>query len=96
MDSQTETIARDDARHRYILRTEDGTEAGHIEFHETGGVIDMPHTIVDEAYNGRGYGSKLVRFALDDARGRGLRVKPTCPFVDAWITKHPEYEDLRA
>lgn len=96
MDSHTETIARDDARHRYILRTEDGTEAGYIEFHEDGRVIDMPHTIVDPKFEGRGYGTKLVRFALDDARGRGLKVKPTCPFIARYIDKHEEYQDLLA
>ena len=36
-----------------------------------------------------------VEVALDDVRAAGERqVLPLCPFVKAWIGKHPEYEDL--
>ncbi|MGA4670174.1 GNAT family N-acetyltransferase [Propionibacteriaceae bacterium Y1923] len=95
MSEHNQSIVRDDARHRYILSA-DGVEAGYIEFHEADGVIDMPHTIVDEAFGGRGYGKDLARFAFDDARERGLKVKPTCPFLDRFMQKTPEYQDLRA
>jgi predicted GNAT family acetyltransferase len=43
---------------------------------------------------GHGHGSTLVRAALDDVRARGLSVIPLCPFVKAYIEKHPEYADL--
>ncbi|GAA3480437.1 hypothetical protein GCM10018966_049670 [Streptomyces yanii] len=42
----------------------------------------------------RGLGGLLARGALDDARTRGLRVLPYCPFIRGWIGKHPEYADL--
>jgi hypothetical protein len=35
-----------------------------------------------------------VRAALDDARERGLRVVPICPFVDDYVRRHPAYADL--
>jgi uncharacterized protein len=35
-----------------------------------------------------------VRGALDDMRARGLKVAPVCPFVAAYIRRHPEYADL--
>lgn len=95
MTEHNASIARHDERHRYVL-TADGAEAGYIEFHEADGVIEMPHTIVDEAFGGRGYGKDLARFAFDDARERGLKVAPTCPFLDRYMQKNPEYEDLRA
>ena len=37
---------------------------------------------------------KLARYALDDARSRGLRVRPRCPFIKSWIRRHPDYQDL--
>jgi predicted GNAT family acetyltransferase len=43
---------------------------------------------------GKGVGSKLVQGALDQVRAAGLQVIPECPFVKAWIEKHPEYADL--
>jgi predicted GNAT family acetyltransferase len=33
---------------------------------------------------------------LEAARADGLHVVPICPFIAAWMKKHPEYDDLRA
>ena len=58
------------------------------------GTITYTHTYVPPEAEGQGVGGALVRFALDDARARGLRVIPLCPFVRGWIERHPEYDDL--
>jgi uncharacterized protein len=58
--------------------------------------ITYTHTEVPEALEGRGIASAMVRFVLDDARARGLRVRPLCPFVESYIGRHPEYKDLVA
>ena len=50
----------------------------------------LTHTEIDDAYEGRGLGSVLVRAALDSARDRGLSVRPDCPFVRAYIARHPD------
>jgi uncharacterized protein len=39
-------------------------------------------------------GGELVRQALDDVRAQGKRVRPSCPFVRAYIDEHAEYADL--
>ena len=44
--------------------------------------------------SGAGVGSAIVRFALDDIRTLGMKVRPTCWFVRGWIERHPEYADL--
>ena len=33
--------------------------------------------------------------SLEAARADGLKVVPLCPFIAAWMKKHPEYDDLR-
>lgn len=43
---------------------------------------------------GLGIGGRLVREALDDVRAQGLQVLPICPFVQAWLARHPDYADL--
>jgi len=58
------------------------------------GSINMVHTEVPEELEGHGVGSRLVKFALDDARDRGLQVIPSCPFVAAYIERHQEYQAL--
>ncbi len=52
------------------------------------------HTEIDDAYAGQGLGGVLVRSALDAVRASGRRVVPVCPFVSAYLKRHPEYDDL--
>lgn len=59
------------------------------------GRIVFTHTEVDDRFEGKGVGSALARFALDDVRAAGdRRVVPRCPFIKGWIERHPEYDDL--
>jgi predicted GNAT family acetyltransferase len=60
------------------------------------GALVFTHTEVPEALEGQGVGSRLVRAALADARERGLKVVPLCHFVEAYIERHPEEQDLLA
>lgn len=73
-----------------------GTLAGFTTYARAHGVITYLHTEVDEAFEGQGLASTLVRTELDAARAAGLRVRPQCPFVRAYIDRHPEYADLVA
>lgn len=59
-------------------------------------VLDLDHTFVPRALRGGGIASHLTARALDYARERGLRIVPSCPFVAAYIARHPEYRDLLA
>lgn len=81
-------------RHRYEL-TIDGVTA-FVRYRRTPGVIRLIHTEVPEGLAGRGVGSRLARHVLDSARTDGVRVVAICPFIAAWMDKHPEYDDLRA
>jgi uncharacterized protein len=76
-------------RERYEAHL-DGELAGILEYKVTRGRIALIHTEVVPVHEGRGVGSALVRFALDDARRRGLRVLPICPYVQDYLTRHPE------
>lgn len=58
------------------------------------GVIVCEHTEVPEALGGRGIGSALARQVLEHAAAQGLKVDPQCPFVRAWIDRHPAYHPL--
>jgi uncharacterized protein len=58
------------------------------------GKIVFTHTEVPPEHEGHGIGSALVRFSLEAARERGLKVVPRCPFFAAYIKKHPEEQDL--
>ena len=73
----------------------DGRLAGFSAYELSDGVITFTHTEVDDEFEGQGVGSALVRRELDVVRAPGgRRVRPLCPFVRAWIDKHPDYADL--
>jgi len=86
----------------------DNTEQKRFEIHVDGGIafedyeffitsegekgIEYKHTEVPKELGGRGIAGYLVKLILDDAASKGLRVKPTCPYVNSYIDKHPEYQ----
>jgi predicted GNAT family acetyltransferase len=88
------SVVRDNPeRSRYEVLV-DGAVAGFAEYRLRPATIIFTHTQVDPAYEGRGLGSQLVRYGLDDARARKLRVRPICPFFASYIAEHPAYADL--
>jgi uncharacterized protein len=73
----------------------DGRLAGFTAYElEDGGGIWILHTEVDDAFEGQGVGSSMVRQLLDRLRDEEVPVRVTCPFVNAWIRRHPEYQEL--
>jgi len=83
------------------LQVRNNLEAGRFELDLDGasavldyriddGRIVMAHTEVPAAHRGRGYGQLLARTALSFAREQSLEVVPLCPFVSAFIKRHPE------
>jgi predicted GNAT family acetyltransferase len=80
-------------RSRYELLV-DGEVVGHVRYRWDGDVLDLLHTEIDDGHEGEGLGGALARGVLDDARRRGLRVRPSCPFLAGWIAKHPDYAEL--
>lgn len=89
------TIAVSDnpGEHRYEVAV-DGDLAGFVKYRVKPGQIALIHTEIDDRFEGRGLGGRLIAFALDDARARGLAVLPFCPFARAYIQRHPEYAEL--
>jgi hypothetical protein len=79
---------------RYELDTGGGMAV--LNYKIANGVITMMHTETPPELRGRGIASQLVKSALDAARAHGLKVVPRCPFVSAYIARHPEFRDLVA
>jgi predicted GNAT family acetyltransferase len=59
-----------------------------------GGSIVFPHTVVPEAFEGKGIGSALVKAGLAYAREKKLKVIPLCSFFAGYIARHDEYKEL--
>ena len=88
--SELPEVTLNEAAHRFELHV-DGHTAVEVFERFPGGIAYL-HTIVPKELAGRGIGGTLVRHILDYAAAQGLKVRPDCPFVKAYIDKHPEYQ----
>ena len=87
-------VTHNEAQNRYEARVGDEL-AGFAEYQLTDELVVFTHTEVEPAFEGKGVGGALARLALDDVRTQGSRkVLPICPFIKAWIGKHPDYVPL--
>jgi predicted GNAT family acetyltransferase len=78
---------------RFVVSV-DGEPAGFTQYRDRGEALAFVHTEIDDRFEGRGLGGRLVAAALDEVRARGLAVLPFCPFVRGYIERHREYLDL--
>ena len=56
--------------------------------------VILIHTEVEPRFGDMGVGSALARGTLEQLRQRGDRVLVRCPFITAYLRRHPEYADL--
>jgi uncharacterized protein len=78
--------------HRYEADV-DGAAAGLLDYRRGAGRILLRHTEVDPAFEGRGIGARLAEHAIVDARAVGLTIIVTCPYIRAWLARHPEHAE---
>lgn len=81
------------ADHRFVADVAGG-EAVLVYEPLSGGVLDIEHTIVPEEARGEGVGDALVRAAVAYARHERVHLIPTCPYVGAWLARHPKDGDV--
>ena len=90
--AEPHTVTHNEAAQRYEIVVD--SRIAFSAYERRGDEIVFTHTEVPEALEGRGIGSALARAALDDARAKNLTVVPLCPFIRAYIERHPAYLDI--
>ena len=85
-------LADNGRRYRVLLSGEE-VAYGDVDLVASDGML-IKHTEVASRFEGKGYGSALVRHILEDAKRQGRGVIPACPFAAAFIKRHPEYQPL--
>lgn len=85
---------RDDLEEGAFVIEVDGIRAGKADYRISDGRVIFTHTEISDAFSGRGLGSRLARYALDDVVRRELLIVPRCPFIAAYIRRHPEYQEM--
>ena len=73
----------------------DGGGKGLVGFtREADGTLNLVHTEVPPEHEGKGIGSRLVKQTLEQIKRTNKKIVPSCPFIAAYIKRHPEYESL--
>jgi predicted GNAT family acetyltransferase len=84
-----------DGRKGYFEALEEGKQAGKMTYTWAGDskfIID--HTEVNEAFNGKGVGKKMVMTAVEYARENNLKIIPLCPFAKSVFDKTADIHDV--
>ncbi|GAB3663698.1 GNAT family N-acetyltransferase [Zhihengliuella somnathii] len=90
----TFTVRNDgDARQFQLVDESTGRVIGRAHYMPYGHDHDQRiffHTVIEDEYSGRGLAPVLGREALEATVADGLRIVPVCPFIKAFIAKHPD------
>lgn len=88
-------IRHEPADRRFVIEVEGDT--AFISYRELPGrILDLHHTFVPVPFRGSGIASQLTAHALRYADDHGYAILPSCPFVAAYIRRHPEYRGFTA
>ncbi|MDP4220393.1 MAG: GNAT family N-acetyltransferase [Bacteroidota bacterium] len=86
------TIIHNPVRSRF--EAEIKGEAAVLEYEFVNGAMALIHTFVPPKHRHQGIAFALIKFALEYARAKDLKVIPGCSSVVLYIEQHPEYEAL--
>ena len=79
-------------QNRFELALDGGTAL--VAYRVDGNRLVLIHTEVPEEFSGQGIGSRLAKGVFELIRAIGRKAVVRCPFLKAWIAKHPEYDDI--
>ncbi len=91
MPSTEPTITLNRAHDRFELLT-DGKKSVVAYFQPDDNTLALAHTEVHPDLEGQGIGSNLVQQVLEYSEQHNLKIVPLCPFVAAYIKRHPDWQ----
>ena len=95
MDKITISEERTDDKGRYVARVNGHEEIGIMTYSRVSDVlIIVNHTEVPLALKGLGVGQALAVNVISEARKKGFKIIPLCPFLAAQYKRHPEWSDV--
>ncbi|MFE0629407.1 GNAT family N-acetyltransferase [Streptomyces sp. NPDC058864] len=86
-------MSDNEKEHRYEISV-GGRTAGHMGYRAIGARRVLMHTVIYDAFRGRGLSNVLIKSTLDFLRIHGNTISNYCPVVDRFIRKNPEYISL--
>ena len=79
----------------FFLAEEDGKRMGYLSYEWANpSKFAIMHTVVEEAFQGRGVAKALVSAAVAFARENGFKVMPVCPYAEKLFQRDDSYSDV--
>jgi predicted GNAT family acetyltransferase len=86
-------VSHEPESRRFVIETDEGLAV--LEYARVdAATLDYHHTFVPPSLRGRGIASQLAEHALQYSLDEDLVVIPSCPFVAAYIRRHPKFKKL--
>jgi hypothetical protein len=80
--------------HRFEL-VEQGLTA-FATYRRDGERVTIPHVEAPVALRGKGTANRLMRAIVEEARSKGFKIAPTCPYARVWFQRHADAADVLA
>jgi len=80
-----------DAEHHRYVALLDGEPIGEAVYRDTEDGRVFTHSEIVPEQEHRGYGTQMVRAALDDTRAAGIKPVGQCSMVRNFLAEHPDY-----
>ncbi|MEM8632867.1 MAG: GNAT family N-acetyltransferase [Pseudomonadota bacterium] len=91
----TITYEDSDTKGRYVATVAGVEGAGELTLSKVSdALVIADHTAVPDSMRGMGVARALVEHLIAEARAKGFRIVPLCPYVRAQSQKHPEWNDV--
>ncbi len=88
------SVRHEPENHRFVLDA--GADVAVAEYRLEDKLMILTHTWVPPEARGQGAAARLIEAALAYARGEQKKIVPQCSYVEMYLRRHPEQEDLRA
>lgn len=81
-------------QHKEQFEVHIGDQMAVIKYRLAKGESIFTHTGVPAVFEGQGIAGKMAKVAVEYAKAEGLRIRPLCPYVAAYIKRHKEYQSI--
>ncbi|MEM1288049.1 MAG: GNAT family N-acetyltransferase [Pseudomonadota bacterium] len=88
-DTPTITYSETETKGRYAAKIDGSDEEAELTTSiASPTLVIADHTYVPDAFRGKGIAEALVKQLIADAREKGQKILPLCPFVKAYAARH--------
>ncbi|MCD7924470.1 N-acetyltransferase [Bacteroidaceae bacterium] len=69
-------------------------QIAYLQYEEKNGILDILHTVVPPQLEGQGIAQSLTEAAIDYAKEKNLKIRPTCAYAKMFFTRHTQYKEM--